>query len=78
MDKYKYQEVLCPFCKKGYTTRVFDEYDIIVKYEGNELKGWSDKCPKCDSDVFVVENEIEGKDLSVFPEDSITEFWILR
>ncbi len=78
MEKYRFQNVLCPFCKKSYMTRIFNDYDIIVNYNSEVLSGWSDRCPKCNSSVFVVENEYEGKDLSVYPEKSITRNWILR
>ena len=78
MDNYRFQDVLCPFCKKSYMTRVFDEYSVIVKQDGKTLKGWRDRCPKCDSEVFVVENDFYGKDLSNYTEEEIQEFWYLR
>ena len=78
MNNYRFQDVLCPFCKKSYMTRVFDEYDVVVNHKGKTLNGWKDTCPKCGSQVFVVENEFKGKDLSEYPEEEIKEYWILR
>ena len=78
MDNYRFQEVLCPFCKKSYMTRIYDEYDIVVMHDGKTIKGWRDSCPKCDSSVFVIENEFEGKDLSEYPKEEIQEYWFLR
>ncbi len=78
MNKYRFQEVLCPFCKKSYVTRVFDDYDVTVKHDGETINGWRDICPKCGSNVFVIENEFKGKDISEYPEKEIQEYWRLR
>ena len=78
MENYRFQDVLCPFCKKSYMTRIYDDYDLIVEFNGNVLNGWYDRCPKCNEDVFVVENDNEGKDLSQYPKESITVHFILR
>ena len=78
MNNYRFQEVLCPFCKKSYMTRIYDDYDIIVRHGDITMNGWKDICPKCDSLVFVVENEFNGKDLSEYLEEEIEEYWYLR
>lgn len=39
MDKYIFREVLCPFCKKPYMTRIYEDYDCTVKYEEQTLNG---------------------------------------
>ena len=57
---------------------IYDDYDVTVMHNGETLNGWNDSCPKCNASVFVVENDPEGKDLSVYPDESITRRWILR
>ena len=75
---YRFQDVLCPFCKKSYMTMVYDDYDVTVIHDGEIIKGWSDRCPKCGSDVFVVENEFNGQDISEYPDEEIHWRWVLR
>ena len=75
---YKWQEVICPFCKKGFTTMIYEEYDLQVKHDEKELRGWISKCPKCMKEVFAVEGSREGQDPSSYPEEAITWNWILR
>ena len=62
MDKYIFREVLCPFCKKPYMTRIYEDYDCTVIHDGQTLNGWVDRCPKCDGHVFVAEGLHEGVD----------------
>ena len=78
VSNYRFQHVLCPFCEKSYTTMTYDEYDVSVIHDGKTINGWNDTCPKCGRDVFVVENELKGKDLSEYPDDEIHRKWILR
>ena len=78
VSNYRFQHVLCPFCEKSYTTMTYDEYDVSVIHYGKTINGWNDTCPKCGRDVFVVENELKGKDLSEYPDDEIHRKWILR
>lgn len=59
-------------------TRTYEDYDLIVEHNGTILNGWYSKCPKCDSEVFVAENDPVGKDLSQYPKESITYKLILR
>ena len=75
---YKYREVLCPFCKKPYMTRVYDEYDIQINENGKTLNGWNDICPKCNQELFVIENIYEGKDPNSYSEEVVDSVFVLR
>ena len=78
MNNYCFQEVLCPFCNKSYMTSIQDVHNTVVKHDGQTMSGWMDVCPKCGSWVFVVENDLKGKDLSAYPEKEIQEKWYLQ
>lgn len=78
MNNYRFQDVLCPFCKKSFMTRVYDEYGITVYHDGKTINGWRDICPKCSAEVFVVENEFNGKSLSEYPDEEVHEILYLR
>lgn len=62
MSLPKFREVLCPFCKKPYMTRIYDDYDCTVSKDGDMLNGWMSGCPKCGGDIFVVDGMHEGVD----------------
>ena len=59
-------------------TRIYNEYDVTVYHDDNTINGWKDNCPKCGSEVFVVENERNGIDISNYPDEEVHEFWHLR
>lgn len=75
---YRFRQVICPFCKHQYMTRVYNEYDLIIKHNGELLYGWKDRCTKCDSWIYAIDNRLEGVEPSSFPKDEITEHFILR
>lgn len=78
MNWYLYQEVRCPFCKKKYMTKIFENYDTELKVGDIVLKGWKDICPKCQGSVFVVDDQLEGIDLKAYPEEDIFMKLVLR
>ena len=77
-DGLIFRQVICPFCSHQYMTRVYEEYDLIIKHSGDILNGWNDQCPKCSSWLYIIDNKLEGVDPSLFPEEEITEHFILR
>lgn len=78
MSGYRFRQVICPFCKKPYMTRIECEYDIIVSHNGEELNGWSERCPKCDEWFFMIDNVLEGVDLSQYPDGEINIWGVLK
>ena len=77
MEGYRFRQVICPFCKKPYMTRILTDYSITVKHNGEVLNGWSDHCPKCNGWFFMIDNVLEGVDLSKYPEDEIEKRFFL-
>ena len=61
MQKYRFQDVLCPYCKKSFMTMIYDNYDCSITKENQIYNGWFDRCPKCNGSVIVIENVFEGE-----------------
>lgn len=57
-----YREVLCPVCDKKYMTYVYKEYgyECSVKKQSQILNGWMDKCPKCNTELFIGDGKLDG------------------
>ena len=70
-----YREVMCPVCKKKYMTYVYKEdgYEYSVKKKSQTLYGWIDKCPKCNTYLFVADGELDGLVFDEIPETDIQE-----
>jgi len=73
-----YREVLCPDCGKKYMTYIYDEYDVIIKQGDKYLQGWEDSCPKCNNNLFIEDNVLEGKRLEDYPDELIRRRFVLR
>lgn len=77
-EGYRFREVICPFCKHRYMTRIYSEYDYFVTLPDKSLAGWSDMCPACRSWSFVADGILEGFDEEQFPKEAIKRKIILR
>lgn len=74
---------MCPICKKKYMTYVYKEdgYEYCLKKQGKKIKGWTDKCPKCNTRLFVGDGEFDGLVFDEIPEADIKETrngWVIR
>lgn len=73
---------MCPVCKKKYMNYVYKEdgYEYSVKKQSQTLYGCIDKCPKCNTDLFVADGELDGLVFDEIPENEIEEtaIWFLR
>ncbi len=61
MREYKFQDVLCPYCKKSFMAMVYDTYDCTITKDNQIYNGWFNWCPKCNGEVIIVENVFEGE-----------------
>jgi hypothetical protein len=79
-DTRKYREVLCPVCEKKYMTYVYSEdgYDYAILQGGKKLYGWADKCPKCDTWLFVEDHVLEGRKMDEYQVENVGKGYKLR
>ncbi len=57
-----------------------DGYEYCLKKQCKNLNGWMDKCPKCNTYLFIADGELDGLVFDEIPENEIeeTDIWFLR